>query len=122
MHDLFNGSPNGRLHRLRVGAGQGIREIAALKNGFLVLTGNACSEASKNFPTTMAPAGDQMFRFFFWNPGGSPSLAFVGDLPSPSAKAEGLLVLEEAADHIDVLVIFDGARGGGPKVYRLTKP
>jgi hypothetical protein len=120
-HALFNGSPNGRLHRLRVGAAQGIREIVALNSGFLVLTGNACAEPSKNFPNSLAPPHDHTFRLFFWNPGASPSVTFVGDLPSPSAKAEGMLVLEDAADHIDVLVICDGAAGGGPKVYRLTK-
>jgi hypothetical protein len=118
---IFNGTPAARLHRLKVGPLQGIREIAALKNGFLILTGNACAEPSKEFPTSLAPPHDQTFRFYFWNPGGSPSTTFVGDLPSPSAKAEGVLVLEDAADHIDVLVIFDGASGGGPKAYRLTK-
>jgi hypothetical protein len=104
-----------------VGATQGIREIAALNTGFLVLTGNACAEASKAFPTTLAPPHDHTFRLFFWNPGGNPATTYIGDLPSPSAKAEGMLVLEDAADHIDVLVICDGAHGGGPKVYRLTK-
>ncbi|HWB06351.1 MAG TPA: DUF3616 domain-containing protein [Verrucomicrobiales bacterium] len=118
---LFSGNPEAALHRLKVGATQGIREIAALNNGFLILTGNACAEASKEIPKSLAPPHDQTFRFFFWNPAGNPSLTFVGDLPSPSAKAEGMLVLEDAAGHIDVLVIFDGASGGGPKVYRLSK-
>ncbi len=119
---LFSGKTEAKLHRLKVGPLQGIREIAGLKNGFLVLTGNASAEASKAFPNSEAPPHDQTFRFFFWKPGASPATTFVGDLPSPSAKAEGMLILNEEEKHIDVLVIFDGAVGGGPKVYRLSKP
>lgn len=118
---LFSGAADARLHRLPVGMGQGIREIAALREGFLVLTGNASAEATKKQPRSMALGGDQTFRLFLWNPAASPAVTFIGVLPSPSAKAEGLLILEETPAHIDVLVLFDGSAGGGPKVYRLVR-
>ena len=106
---LFGGSPQAALHRLQVGPGLGIREIAALKDGFLVLTGAAPSDVGS----------DASFALFFWNPAGGAR--FIGELPNPSAKAEGLYILDDAADHVDVLVIFDGASGGAPKAYRVAR-
>jgi len=108
------------LHRIPVGAGVGIREIAALRDGFLVLTGNASAEATKKQPKTMAPGDDVSFTLWFWRPGGLTQK--IGELPEPTAKAEGLLVLEETADEVEVLVLFDSAPGGGPKAYRLSRP
>jgi len=106
---LFAGPPQAKLHRLPVGPGLGIREIAALREGFLIVAGEALSDVGK----------DDAFHLFLWKPGSPPVL--IGELPSPSGKAEGLFLLEEAAGYVDVLVIFDGAAGGGPKAYRLTK-
>ena len=111
------------LHRIPVGAGVGIREIAALRDGFLVLTGNASAEATKKQPKTMAPGDDVAFTLWFWRPVGPGGFTQkIGELPEPSAKAEGLLVLEETADEVEVLVLFDSAPGGGPKAYRLSRP
>lgn len=107
---LFSGRPQATLHRLQVGPGNGIREIAALNDGFLVVTGDASSDVGK----------DDVFTFFHWKPGAAPVV--VGNVPSPSGKAEGLYILGEKDREIDVLVIFDGASGGGPKAYRITKP
>ena len=116
---LFAGKTEAKLHRLPVGAGAGIRELAALKDGsFLVLTGNACAEASKKQPETLAPGDDQIFRLFRYVPGSTASL--LGDVPKPSAKAEGLLVLSEQSNSAEVLVLFDSAPGGGAKSYRVS--
>jgi len=106
---LFSGRPQAKLHRLQVGPGNGIREIAALSEGFLIVTGTASSDVGK----------DDDFYFFHWKPGSSP--VPVGQVPAPAGKAEGLYILGESTGTIDVLVIFDGASGGGPKAYRLTK-
>ena len=106
---LFNGAPQATLHRLKLGAGLGIREIAALRDGFLILSGAASSDAG----------GDDSFALWQWRPGGGGRI--IGQVPNPSGKAEGLYILEETADHVDVLVIFDGVAGGGPKAYRVGK-
>ena len=106
---LFSGAPQATLHRLTVGPGLGIRDIAALGDGFLLVTGTASSDVGR----------DDSFSLFFWSPGGGARLA--GELPNPSGKAEGLYILDDAADHVDVLVIFDGASGGAPKAYRVAK-
>ena len=106
---LFGGSPQASLHRMKVGPGLGIREIAALKDGFLIVTGAAASDVGR----------DESFALWFWNPGGGAR--FIGEIPDPAGKAEGLYILDDAADHVDVLVIFDGVAGGAPKAYRVAR-
>lgn len=106
---LFTGAPQASLHRLAVGAGLGIREIAALRDGFLVLTGESNSDVGP----------DKEFRLYHWKPGRVPE--FIGVLPSPPARAEGLMVLAEQEKSADVLVVFDSAPGGGPRAYRITR-
>ncbi len=106
---LFGASPQASLHRIKVGPALGIREIAALKDGFLIVTGAAPSDVGD----------DHSFALWFWNPGGGAR--FIGELPDPAGKAEGLYILDDAADHVDVLVIFDGVAGGSPKAYRVAR-
>ena len=118
---LFTAAPEATLHTLAIGQGMGIRELVPVQDGFLVLTGNACAEASKKFPDSMARADDQHFRMFIWTPGKDPAVRFIGDVPAPSAKAEGMMVLAETAQSIDVLMLFDSAPGGGPAVYRIFR-
>ncbi len=96
--------------RIKVGQGQGIRDLAKVKDGFLVLTG---PEAKTNGKAEV----------FFWD-GRSAEPALLGQLAGPAidAKPEALLVLEEEADRFRVLVISDDVKGGAPAEYRLPRP
>ncbi len=116
---LFTPTPEATLHALSIGNGMGVRELVGVKEGFLILTGNACAEATKKQPETMAPGEDQTFRLFIWKPGTPPRL--IGDVPQPSAKAEGMLLLDETESTIDILMLFDSAPAGGPRAYRISK-
>jgi hypothetical protein len=102
--------------------GYGVRDITRVKGGFLILAG-AVAE------------GDHDVKLYFWDghdclagerPDGSKRGRCVplAEVPPPSkkAKAEGLTVLKEAADHYEILVVFDGAPGGAPTKYRAPKP
>lgn len=120
---LFGGGlPACTLHSLPVGETRGIRELVAVRDGFLVLTGNASAEATKKFPTSQARMSDKVFDLFLWQPGREPAFSTIGVLPRPAGKAEALLVLEDSPGYVDLLVIFDGAPGGAPQPYRLTRP
>ncbi|MDB6133374.1 MAG: hypothetical protein JWM59_1617 [Verrucomicrobiales bacterium] len=120
---LFEGGlPACKVHTLPVGEGRGIRELAAVREGFVVLTGNAGAEASKKFPVSVSRMPDASFDLFLWRPGKTPETQSIGQLPSPSAKAEALLVLEDSEKYVDLLVLFDGAPDGAPRSYRLTRP
>lgn len=120
---LFGGSlPQCTVHPLAVGPTRGIRELTAVRDGFIIVTGNASAEATKKFPTSQTRMADKVFDLFLWRPGKEPALSSIGVLPGPSGKAEGLLMLEDAPGYVDLLVLFDGAPDGGPQCYRLTRP
>lgn len=119
--DLFHGKPDKlKVHEISIPKGRGIREIAAVKGGFIVLSGNASAEASKKIPQTMAEGPDIRFDVYFWNGSDSKALK-LGSLPNNGGKAEGLLVLEDAPNHVDMLVVFDGLQGGEPMTVRFHR-
>lgn len=101
--------------------GLGVRDMAAVKDGFLIVAG----------PVGSGPGGSHLY---LWNgrdcmPGVDPQAQPEGrcehlaEIPCPrGGKAEGLLPLEEAADHLDLLIVYDGVPGGGATVFRLMLP
>ncbi len=106
------------LHRLRLGEGLGIREIVAAKSGFLIIAGNAGSEPSEKYTDAEDYAADRDFFLFTWE-GKGPEVHKIGPIPDVAGKAEAMTILEETADHITVLILFDGAQRGQPTVYRI---
>jgi hypothetical protein len=119
--DLFNGKPTPLVcHRVDIGEGRGIREIAAVRGGFILVTGNASAESSKKIPDTLAVEPDNRFELRFWN-GKNPSSRIIGSLPRNEGKAEALLLLSDTDEHVELLVIFDGLPGGQPLAIRLKR-
>jgi hypothetical protein len=55
----------------------------------------------------------------FWGGAGS-QVHKIGAIPDVTGKAEAMTVLEEAPDHITVLMLFDGPRQGRPTIYRIN--
>lgn len=103
-------------------AGRGIREIASVSDGFLIIAG---------------PVGDSTlsYRLYHWDgkdclPGKREAdepvqgrTTLLGTIPTPcGAKAEGLAVLDEDDAHYRVLVFYDGVAGGAPAVFRAHRP
>ena len=119
--EIFSGKPKQlELHEIVVPRGRGIREIAAVRDGFLILTGNASAEASRKIPISQAPGPDNHFKLLHWS-GGGASATKLGTLLPNGGKAEALLVMKDEAAHADVLVIFDGLPGGGPLEVRIHR-
>lgn len=110
------------VHALPLGEARGVRDLAGCRDGFLLVTGNASAEATKKFPVSEVRSPDARFELVLWRPGATPALTWLGELPSAPGKAEALMVLEETAEHIDLLCLFDGVAEGGPAAYRLWKP
>ena len=119
---LFGGGKPAAMavHEVAISKGRGIREIAAVKDGFIVLTGNASAEASKKIPISAAPGPDTRFELLFWN-GRDSKATNLGRLPQNGGKGEALLVLDDTSDHVDLLVIFDGLPGGEPMSVRIHR-
>lgn len=103
---------------LALGESVGVRDLAALPDGgLLVLAG---------------PAQDQEAPYAVWlaelpPAGGAPialhRLAALPDVGAGAerAKAEAILPLEEEAGKLRVLVLFDGLANGGPRTYLLPR-
>jgi uncharacterized protein DUF3616 len=112
-------APTAAVSRLDLGSDRrgrerGVRDLASVADGFLVLAGPALPEGDK------AEGGAMVF---FWpGPGGRAiSLRPVG-LERKGVKPEALLVLGEDAASYRVLVIHDGVEGGAPTEHRVQKP
>ncbi|MBU4459733.1 MAG: DUF3616 domain-containing protein, partial [Verrucomicrobia bacterium] len=118
---LFGGTaPTATLHRVKVGAGLGLRELAAVRDGFILLAGEACAEASKQQPESLAAAVEPGYSLVWWRPGAAP--VSIGRLPEAPGKPEGLLVLREVGPTLDLLVLHDGEPQGAPRAFRLHRP
>ena len=98
-----------KTHALALGPYTGIRDLARVDAGLLVLAGAVNSQ-------NVTPAVYQ------WNPT-SGALKKLGDLAgTPSgAKAETLLVLEQTPQRYRVLVMHDGPDNGAPMEYWLPR-
>jgi hypothetical protein len=119
--DVFGGVPRPTymLHRLRLGPGLGIRDLAVIRSGFLLIAGNAGSEPSKEYPDSQDYGKDREFSLFHWD-GPGAQVHKIGVLPKTTGQAEALAILEETPDSVTVLVLFDGPDGGRPTVYRIS--
>ncbi len=111
---LFGGGPLEPKEFLRpLGEDIGIRDLAAVSGGILVLSGNV----------SKTKAAQQVY---LWSPA-SGELKTLGVLGlDDGKKAETLLVLEEetggaGGSSYRALILYDGKENGGPVEYRLTQ-
>jgi hypothetical protein len=100
------------VHALKLGAQTGIRDLAVVKDGLLILSGPV------NEQTDVKPA------VFLWRD--NRELTKLGELqPLPiqsEVKAETLLVLQDdEGTPVRVLVMFDGPENGSPTEYLLRR-
>ena len=110
--------PNYALHRLRLGAGLGIREMVPWGTSFLMIVGNAGSEPSEKYTTSEDYEADRPFFLFAWD-GKGPDVHRIGRIPDGEGQPEAMTILDEAEDHMTVLILFDGPSQGRPTVYRI---
>lgn len=99
--------------------GRGIRDMAAVSDGFLMLAG---------------PVGDEprSYRIYHWNgrdcipdkdqkQSGKVTLLAEVDPPA-DGKAEGIAMINEAIKFYNIIVIHDGISGGAPRRYTISRP
>lgn len=95
-----------RLHWLDLD-GRGVRDLAVVKDGFLVLAG---------------PAGDEGkgFRLYLWD--GRQTAKRLDKVAKLGAgKPEGIAVLAETAEGYELLVVYDGLVNGGARRVKVAK-
>jgi hypothetical protein len=96
---------------LALGPDTGIRDLAAVSNGVLILAG---------------PTRDEQvpYSVWFWDAASATATPLrMLDLAGvdPGAKAEILLPLEEDGTSVRVLVMFDGLENGGAMSFRIPR-
>jgi Protein of unknown function (DUF3616) len=102
--------PDPQLHVLRLGAGQGIRDLATDQNDFLVLAGPAIGKTGH-------------FAIYRWN--GAAAVTLLKDLPDFHDKdgnvirPEAILPLDRTATGSRLLLLSDGPKEGAPHVIQL---
>ncbi len=109
-----NNAPD--VFELSLGTNAGIRDMAPLSNGRLLLLSGP-SEEQHGVP----------YRLFTIDPKTGGGLSDVGEIPTvPNrkeadgrAKAESVTVLSERANTARVLILFDGLKNGGPREYEI---
>ena len=107
---LFSDAPlDTTLHVLPLGQRIGIRDMAAVSDGILILTG----------PVNTLP---RRYTLDLWHPEGE-NLAQLAELPlSVNSKPEGVLVMGESDGAYSVLIFHDGAQNGAPTAFSIAKP
>lgn len=106
---LFSGGALDRkVQEVKLGKNTGIRDLAAVSGGLLILSG------------PVQKKGDYAIHYLDLS-GESLTKLQTLQMPEKGAKAETLLVLGETDTGFDVLVMYDGIADGGPREYRLSR-
>jgi hypothetical protein len=108
---VFDGDQSSaRSHEIDLD-GEGIRDLATVDGGLLILTGPEQRKPGKA-------------RVFLWKPGEKKPEKLLADLGGPRAdggQPEALLVISENASSYTTLVFSDGPSGGEPTRYEIAK-
>ena len=99
-----------RVISIPLGPDRGIRDLALLKDGRLLVLSGPAQDARLPFEIHILNIVDE-------------TTALVGTLGAlagaPDAKAEVISVLSQQDNVVDILVMFDGLPNGGPRAYRV---
>jgi Protein of unknown function (DUF3616) len=99
-----------RTISLPLGAGRGIRDLARLNDGQLLILSGPAQDAQVPFEIHVLDIMAQTTTL----------LGTLGELPDTGgAKAEAISILSQRGKTIDVLVMFDGLPSGGPREYTI---
>jgi hypothetical protein len=126
LDDLFKDTvPVATTSRLGLGDNAGIRDLAKVADGVLILSGRSDDErgdqqftcGEQRAPSSPPPS------VWFWSGKDKDAAKPLGPLPGVAAteSAETLLVLEESETAYRVLVLFDGVANGGPVEFTIDK-
>jgi hypothetical protein len=100
-----------KVTSLKLGENTGIRDLAAVNDGILILAGPTRDEAVA-------------YSVWFWDGVGTtakPLATLDLSAVASGAKAEILLPLEEDSASVRVLIMFDGVENGGATSFRIPR-
>jgi hypothetical protein len=114
LGSLFgSGAPDAHVHRLRLGEGQGVRDLAPLSDGFLILAGPSADGPGK-------------YAVYWWD-GDSDRVRLLRDLSEVvgddrERKPEAVLPLDKGPAGLRVLILSDSAEEGAPTAVTMPAP
>jgi Protein of unknown function (DUF3616) len=93
-----------------IGTGRGIRDLARLSDGQLLILSGPAQDAPVPFEIHLLDIKAETTTL----------LATLSELPDATgAKAEAISVLSQRGKSVDILVMFDGLPSGGPREYTI---
>jgi hypothetical protein len=95
-----------KVDSVALGEGLGIRDLAPVQTGILILAG----------PVADQPAAPTLFH---WDPNTGVLKLIAKVIEPTNGKAETLLVLDEDPEFLSLLVMFDGPGNGNPTQYHV---
>lgn len=109
-----------QLLRVPLGDGLGIREMAVIAEGILIVAGNAGDEPTPEFPVPRDYSKNRPYQLFLWNPDNNQVQRLMTFHGIPG-RPEAMCVLADSQQQAELLVLFDGVAGGSPTRYLISK-
>ncbi|NEI93920.1 DUF3616 domain-containing protein [Rhizobium leguminosarum] len=126
LGELFGDTPpSAKVSKIELGDNVGIRDLATVDNGVLILAGRSDDDRGDGMFTCgehrESPKPSPSIWFWSGSDGDSPKP--LGVLPDVQAadSAETAIVLEETSTAYRVLVMFDGVENGAPVEFVVNK-
>lgn len=115
--------PKAEVTFLKVGKGRGVRDLATIESGILVLAGPDDDKANKDVRWTVG----------VWDgrPGQNPDYRVLATLVlddiklrdcDRELKPEAVAVVEDSAKRLDLVIMSDGMCDGGPLAFTIPRP
>ena len=103
-------APRTSTIEVKLGNGMGVRDLAAVAGGLLVLSGPGDDDPGKA-------------AIYYYDDGKGTVVFALGQIPDPAdgGKPEALLLLEETPTRYRVLVLSDSAKNGEPTEFLIDK-
>lgn len=117
--------PSSVTNKVKLGDNIGIRDLAGVQNGLLILAGRSDDRRGSEETTcgeTRRPPSP-LPSVWFWSGEDGDAAKPLGNLPGvkATASAETLMVLEETDKDYRVLILFDGKKNGAPVEFIVEK-
>lgn len=126
LKDLFTQVvPAVTTSKLALGDNVGVRDLAKVANGVLILSGRSDDDrGDQKFACgEQKPPSSPQPSIWFWSGKDEDRPEFLGPLPGVAStdSAETLLVLDENEKMYRVLILFDGVENGAPVEFIINK-
>lgn len=113
-----------RIKRLEVAPGHGVRDMAAVNDGFLLIIGPDDRKDDKALPSMLALWDGQSSKPHILGAFALNDVKLRTNLDGcndKELKPEAILVREDASDHYAITILFDGMCDGGPLEFLVTR-